>query len=291
MLNLKNSTLLLIAILCIAACKSTPKDGTTRNGFKFSRIVDGSGQAIKVGDVVSFTMDLYVDSTLVQSNKDPENLPVMQLPADWKTVMPINPFFDILSTAKVGDSIVMQIPTDSLPGNPMLQGKKFVKYAMAIKGAMDSLAYSKVLETKEKTRQSKISAQTSRVPELTALINTSLAQYKAKKLVTEKTKTGLQYQIITKGTGPVAKSGDMVKVDYYGVLLDGKEFDNSFKRGEAITFPVGQGNVIPGWDEALLLLPKGTKAILFIPAALGYGETGSGEIPANSELVFYIEVL
>ncbi len=291
MLNLKNTALLLLAIFAIEACQNAPKEGTTRNGFKYSTITSGSGKAIKIGDVVSFTMDLYVDSTLVQSNKDPEMLPVMQLPADWEKVQPINPFFDILAKAKVGDSIVLSIPTDSLPGNPMLQGKKFVKYAMSIKDAMDTTAYNKVLEKKESDRMKKVAGQTARVPELTKIINTSLAAYKAKTLKTEKTATGLQYQIIEKGTGAVAKSGDMVKVDYYGVLLDGKEFDNSFKRGEPISFPVGQGNVIAGWDEALTILPKGSKAILFIPAKLGYGEAGSGEIPANSELVFYVEVL
>ena len=68
-------------------------------------------------------------------------------------------------------------------------------------------------------------------------------------------------------------------------------FDNSFSRGEPFVFPLGAGQVIKGWDEGLALLPKGTKATLFIPYELGYGETGSPpSIPPRSELIFYVEV-
>ena len=102
--------------------------------------------------------------------------------------------------------------------------------------------------------------------------------------------SGLQYEIITKGTGPVPKATDTVKANYIGSLIDGKEFDNSYKRGEALTIPVG--SVIRGWTEALQLMPVGSKWKLYIPSDLGYGDRGAGgAIPGGAALIFTIELL
>ena len=104
------------------------------------------------------------------------------------------------------------------------------------------------------------------------------------------TASGLQYTIIKQGTGPKPKSTDMVSVNYRGTLLDGKEFDSSYKRGQPATFPVT--GVIPGWTEALQLMNVGTKAKLFIPSNLAYGERAAGpDIGPNSTLIFEIELL
>jgi FKBP-type peptidyl-prolyl cis-trans isomerase FklB len=101
---------------------------------------------------------------------------------------------------------------------------------------------------------------------------------------------GLQYEIITKGTGPVPTATDTVKANYIGSLIDGKEFDNSYKRGEALTIPVS--GVIRGWTEALQLMPVGSKWELYIPSDLGYGDRGAGgAIPGGAALVFTIELL
>jgi FKBP-type peptidyl-prolyl cis-trans isomerase FklB len=102
--------------------------------------------------------------------------------------------------------------------------------------------------------------------------------------------SGLQYEIIAKGTGPIPKATDTVKANYIGSLIDGKEFDNSYKRGEPITIPVT--GVIPGWVEALQLMPVGSKWKLYIPSELGYGDRGAGgAIPGGAALVFEIELL
>ena len=102
--------------------------------------------------------------------------------------------------------------------------------------------------------------------------------------------SGLQYEIITKGTGPVPKATDTVKAHYTGSLLDGTEFDNSYKRGEALTIPVS--SVIKGWVEALQLMPVGSKWKLFIRSDLAYGDRGAGgAIPGGSALIFEIELL
>lgn len=102
--------------------------------------------------------------------------------------------------------------------------------------------------------------------------------------------SGLQYEIIKAGTGPKPTPEDQVKCHYHGTTIDGKVFDSSVDRGEPATFTVSQ--VIPGWTEALLLMPVGSKWKLFIPAALAYGEKGAGaNIKPNSTLIFEVELL
>jgi FKBP-type peptidyl-prolyl cis-trans isomerase FklB len=102
--------------------------------------------------------------------------------------------------------------------------------------------------------------------------------------------SGLQYKILKAGTGPKPTASDTVVTNYRGTLIDGTEFDSSYKRGEPATFPVGQ--VIKGWTEALQLMPVGSKWQLFIPSDLAYGERSpGGEIGPNSTLIFDIELL
>jgi FKBP-type peptidyl-prolyl cis-trans isomerase FklB len=102
--------------------------------------------------------------------------------------------------------------------------------------------------------------------------------------------SGLQYKILTAGTGPKPTASDSVKCNYKGTLIDGKEFDSSYKRGQPATFAVGQ--VIKGWTEALQLMPVGSKWQLFVPSSLGYGERGAGaEIGPNASLIFEVELL
>lgn len=105
------------------------------------------------------------------------------------------------------------------------------------------------------------------------------------------TGSGLQYQVITQGTGPKPKMEDRVSVHYAGSLLDGTEFDSSYKRNEPAQFVLKQ--VVPGWTEGLQLMPVGSKYKLWVPAKLGYGEAGTpgGPIPPNSTLVFEVELL
>lgn len=104
------------------------------------------------------------------------------------------------------------------------------------------------------------------------------------------TESGLQYKIITAGEGPKPGAEDVVKVHYRGTLLDGTEFDSSYKRDEPVTFPVG--GVIPGWVEALQLMPVGSKWNLYIPADLAYGPGGAGgQIGPNAMLTFEVELL
>ena len=105
------------------------------------------------------------------------------------------------------------------------------------------------------------------------------------------TASGLQYQIMTAGTGAKPTASDSVKVHYTGTLLDGTKFDSSYDRKEPAQFVLN--SVVPGWTEALQLMPVGSKYKLWIPAKLGYGAEGTpgGPIPPNSTLVFEVELL
>jgi len=105
------------------------------------------------------------------------------------------------------------------------------------------------------------------------------------------TESGLKYIVEAEGSGDSPKAGDMVKVHYTGKLLDGTKFDSSVDRGTPIDFPVGQGRVIKGWDEAVLTMKKGEKRVLIIPANLGYGPSGRGPIPPNATMVFDVELI
>lgn len=115
-----------------------------------------------------------------------------------------------------------------------------------------------------------------------------LAKNKKRKGVTT-TASGLQYEIITKGTGRKPTAEDDVKVHYRGMFIDGTEFDSSFARNEPAVFRLNQ--VISGWTEALQLMPAGSKWKIYLPYSLGYGEHAMASIPAFSTLIFEVELL
>ncbi len=102
--------------------------------------------------------------------------------------------------------------------------------------------------------------------------------------------SGLQYKILKEGTGPKPTASDSVSCNYQGTLINGKEFDSSYKRGQPATFPVS--GVIKGWTEALQLMPVGSKWQLFIPSDLAYGDRGAGaDIGPGDTLIFEVELL
>lgn len=102
--------------------------------------------------------------------------------------------------------------------------------------------------------------------------------------------SGLQYEIVVKGTGPIPKATDTVKANYALSLINGQELQSSFKTGQPLVIPVNR--VIPGWIEALQLMPVGSRWKLYIPSNLGYGDRGAGDaIPGGATLIFDIELL
>ena len=116
-----------------------------------------------------------------------------------------------------------------------------------------------------------------------------LAENKKKEGV-KTTASGLQYKVLKEGTGAPPKDTDTVTVNYRGTLINGAEFDSSYKRGQPATFPVGQ--VIKGWTEALQMMPVGSKWQLFVPPDMAYGARGPNPlIGSNAVLIFEVELL
>ena len=105
------------------------------------------------------------------------------------------------------------------------------------------------------------------------------------------TASGLTYIVTKKGTGAQLKAGDTIIVNYTGMFTNGEKFDSSFDRGEPISFPLGAGRVIKGWDEGFQHFRIGDHAMLIIPASIAYGAGGKGSIPPDTTLIFVVEVV
>lgn len=126
----------------------------------------------------------------------------------------------------------------------------------------------------------------------TANAEQKLSEYfKNNNITAKETASGLNYVITKEGNGEKPSVGTLIKVHYTGKLLDGTVFDSSVNRNEPFQFVLGIGQVIPGWDEGLQLLSKGSKAVLYIPYYLAYGDRGAGTIPPFSTLIFEVELI
>jgi FKBP-type peptidyl-prolyl cis-trans isomerase FklB len=168
------------------------------------------------------------------------------------------------------------------------------------RGIKDAFSDSKPLLTEEEIQAAVGTFQQERMAEAEAMAKElgeknlkegeAFLQENAKKEGVVTLPSGLQYEIIEKGTGKSPGPEDQVTVHYRGTLLDGTVFDSSYDRGEPVTFPVG--GVIPGWTEALQLMKEGAKWKLFIPPSLAYGEKGAGQvIGPNATLSFEVELI
>jgi peptidylprolyl isomerase len=148
--------------------------------------------------------------------------------------------------------------------------------------AMTSVAFAQQAKPKPKPKQQ---------PKKTTAAPEKSKEPQNKLNVEYTTASGLKYKIIEKGTGTKAVPGSTVAVHYVGTLQDGTKFDSSRDRGQPYSFPLGAGRVIKGWDEVIALLQVGDIAILTIPPSLGYGPNAMGPIPANSTLIFEVELM
>jgi len=184
-------------------------------------------------------------------------------------------------------------------GNSLHRQSVPVDPAILLRGLKDALA-GKTLMTDDDARAALKAVQTEMQKKMQETMQAAGAANKKEGdafLATNKTKegvttlpSGLQYKILTAGTGPKPTATDSVVCNYRGTLINGKEFDSSYKRGEPATFPVN--GVIKGWTEALQLMPVGSKWQLFVPADLAYGDRGAGtDIGPGSTLIFEVELV
>jgi FKBP-type peptidyl-prolyl cis-trans isomerase FklB len=165
-----------------------------------------------------------------------------------------------------------------------------LKDALSGKEAMTKEDRDKALAEFQKEMIEKQAATTKAASEKNATEGEKFLAENKKKDGVKTTTSGLQYKVLKEGAGDPPKATDSVVTNYKGTLLDGTEFDSSYKRNEPATFPVNR--VIPGWTEALQLMKPGSKYQLFIPSKLAYGERGAGrDIGPNATLIFEVELL
>lgn len=269
----KNKQLLVAALgLFLASCGAGGGAKKTPGGVDFVVHKSGSGAQLKLGDTVLLNIIQSLnDSVIVESRK------VAGGPVPFVISNSVNKYdlMDGLVMLKEGDSATFTIPIDSLPQRP----------PMAKKGDKLNLTFVVVgtyTGAKQKAADDKI-----------------IAEYaKTNKLNTTTTPEGVYVAVSQQGAGEKPQAGDTVVVHYTGKLINGTVFDSSLDttlrpgaKIEPIRFPLGRGFVIKGWDAGIAALNKGSKATLLIPSTLGYGLQASGPIPANSVLVFDVQLV
>ncbi|MEN9612026.1 MAG: hypothetical protein RLZZ628_2840 [Bacteroidota bacterium] len=214
----------------------------------------------------------------------------------------------------VGDSTAVVQVTDTMKNKPpQLANVKKIIYGLRLLAVKSEQQYKAEAEAQQSRENAKKEAITNvlqkmagdstvirgRAKAVADSIATLAKTYSAGGL-NDKIKTtasGLKYVILKEGEGAPVKEGNVAAMHYYGVLKTGSHFDDSYSRGQFFPVQVGVGQVIPGWDEGLQLLKEGSIALLLVPSQLGYGDRampgkkGEAGIPANSELLFYVEVL
>lgn len=279
--------LMLCVVMLITSCNSG-SSSKTESGLEYIHHVKNDGPNPKEGDWVSFKFDYYVNDSLIQPWKEGAEAIERQMPAATEKDPNIQFFFDGLAKMAKGDSLSIFVPLDSLPQKPQdLKPGDILRFDLVlleITSAEDKMAADM---EKQKEYEAKMAVVKD---EINATNDAYKANSLGNKLMT--TASGLKYVIHEEGTGPKAAPGQTVSVNYYGMLLDGTRFDDSYERGEPFNFPVAQNQVIAGWDEALTTLPEGSRFTVFIPSNLAYGENGAPPvIPANAELVFHINFM
>jgi len=211
------------------------------------------------------------------------------------------------TTARTAAPLTLKTPKDKASyaiglsiGKKLHEDNADIDPAILVRALKDAMAGTKSLMTEEEMRAALIDFQgTMRKKQMEKMQAEGVKNKKdgADYLAANKTKpgvvttpSGLQYKILTAGTGPKPAATDSVVCNYKGTFIDGKEFDSSYKRNEPATFPVT--GVIKGWTEALQMMPVGSKWQLVIPADLAYGEQGRPpQMPPNATLVFEVELV
>ena len=281
---------LIFALLLLVAAPSFAQQGaplTTKHGFRFIHHLQTGGLKPVFEDDIIVHIEVYVGDSLMQASRK-------FAPDGYKTDLPSEEEFNnspsmpaIIDAALlmgVGDSATVYMALDSFLRNslpPTLRGATDVRYEVKL---------LKVMSGAEKRAQK--AALQARFEAIASSASLTAADYRKGKLAgkLEKVEGGLQYLVVDPGKGTPVQEGELISTHYYGCLTNGSMFDNSFQRGEALEFPAGVGQMIPGFDQGVMQLRHGAKAYLFIPPSLAYGEQDNGPIPGNSELIFYIEI-
>jgi FKBP-type peptidyl-prolyl cis-trans isomerase FkpA len=286
----------LLCVLFLVGCASEGRRIKSESGYEYQVVRKGGSDPIPVNSYVFFNMALVQKDSILQTTATGGKPSVLKLMDDNKSYGQLKALVDIMATLHEGDSLHFYFPVDSFERMPPgFEGfTEPMVYRVGIVDVMDEAQFEAHSDSIQKEQDKERQVVRDRLPEIEALTKANWDAYKKGDLTAQMqtTDSGLRYVIHEAGDGAKPAKGDQVSVHYYGMLdSDAKMFDTSFKGGQPYQFPLGMGQVIQGWDEGLLLLNKGTKATLFIPAALGYGSAGSPPvIPENADLIFYVEL-
>lgn len=280
------------------------KDG---NSYAPREVAGGEDATYKdrVGKVMSAHIEYRTagDSVMMKSRERQFGIPV-RIPLEALTAKQLGAEPEAFSLLQPGDSGVFRFNADTLykrnahmmaPANLKKKGNYIILTVKAVALQTRDAAMAEAMADQQKMMAEQQRQMRAYAASQDKVDDGILQEYMKKNNLTNAKKDPSGVYIITTqpGTGSNAKAGQMVTVNYRGLLLDGKEFDSSAKHpGQPpFSFPVGRGQVIPGWDAALQQLNKGSKATILIPSSLAYGKQGSGAaIPPNSPLRFDIEV-
>jgi FKBP-type peptidyl-prolyl cis-trans isomerase FkpA len=280
-------------IFTLSACNSNGGFKKTANGLEYKIVRDKKeGASPKTGDVIEIFMKAKY---LGENNKDTVMFDSWKMNNNKPMQFPLPPasfkgdIVEAFSLLTPGDSAVVRMSIDSLMKQPNFQLPPFMKKGHKIEYSIVMVSVKSQDQMKQE-EEKHASAQMSTDDQI-------LNDYFTKNnLHPQKTASGLYYIIEKPGSGPNARAGEAVTVNYTGRTLDGKVFDSNMDKSlghaEPFTFTLGQGGVIKGWDEGVALLNKGAKAKLFIPSGMAYGpQSPAPAIPADAILMFDIEVL
>ena len=281
--------ILLLVILFLGAYRAVGQQAVvTEHGFRYINYTNGTGPKATNGESVMVHVDTYIGDTLMGSTRSDGGEAREYMIPDAAGLGKRVPFlYDATLRMSEGDSATVYELIDStlrrfVPASQ--KDAKEVRYEVKIE---------KVISKAERARQ-EAEAQ-ARVATVQTMVQATVKDYVAgklkKKVVTYP--SGLKVLVVEPGHGAPVKTGETVKTNYFGVLMDGKPFDNSFQRGQTLDFAVGVGQMIAGFDEGVTHINRGGKAYFFLPSKLAYGEEGTpdGSIPPKADLVFYVELL
>ncbi len=283
------------------ACDSSGKEARTSQGYRYTLHTDGASPKATAGDFVTFAVYVRKQDSVLFSTRMGGESPVIQI-ADPAAdpLRTLDPVEDILTVLGVGDSATVVMELDTLPQKPPgFEDVSELLYDVVVEKIESEEEY---MSAQEELKREALAARKTAIRssgELGTLALEQIESIQERNLSGElgdevqTTESGLRYVVHEAGTGEQAASGKTVSVNYLGMTAaDGDIFDESFTRGEPITFPLGQGRVIAGWDEGLALLKAGAKATLLIPGDLAYGPNGRPpSIPPNAELLFFVELV
>lgn len=257
----------------------------TPHGYRFINHTHKGGKKPQIGESVSAHVDVRVGKTLLSSSRTTgSGLYQYEIP-DTSAGRHVPPVVEAALLMGVGDSATIYQKIDDYMAQfipEQEKGQKEIYFQIVLTG---------IQGVEEKQRQAQIARE--QAMQLRKKVEATVLEYTLGHL-NNRVKvlpSGLKMLVEVAGEGPKIAEQEPIQVHYFGYLTDGTGFDNTFERREPLAFPAGVGQMIPGFDEGVMQLKHGSRAYLFIPPALGYGETGSNGIPPNSELIFYIEIL